>query len=90
MDTGLNSLKPTSKKVVQETGEFSGNKIADVVTNSYDYKIVKTKLVEEVNILPRKDRKNVKRIKAIIIKMEQCKIPKLLNYSTVSKFVTKK
>ena len=41
LDTGLDSLKNTSKKVVHKTGEFSGNKFADTVTNSNDDKFVK-------------------------------------------------
>ena len=34
MDTGLDSLKTASKKVVHKTSEFLGNKIADAVTKS--------------------------------------------------------
>ena len=40
MDTGLDSLKTTSKKVVHKAWEFLGNKIADTVTESNDDKIV--------------------------------------------------
>ena len=36
-----------------------------------------------------KKRWNIKQIEKTIVKMENCKISKLLNYSTVSKFVTK-
>ena len=32
MDTGLDSLKTASKKVVYKAGEFLGNKTADAVT----------------------------------------------------------
>ena len=41
LDTGLDSLKTPSRKVVHKTGEVIGNKIADSVINSYDNKIVK-------------------------------------------------
>ena len=54
MDTGLDSLKTVFKKIVQITGEFLGNKIADTVTNSYDDIFMKTKPVEEMNIPPKK------------------------------------
>ena len=52
MGTGIDSLKTTSKKVVHKTGDFLGNKIAKVVSNSYDVKIVKKKPVEEIIIPP--------------------------------------
>ena len=45
MDTGLDSVKTASKKVVHKISEFLGNKIADPVTKSYDDKIVKAKPV---------------------------------------------
>ena len=45
LNTGLDSLKTTSKKVVQKTGEYRENKVSDVVTYSHDDKIVKTKPV---------------------------------------------
>ena len=54
LDTGLDSLKTASKKVVHKTGEVLGNRIADAVTNSYNDKIVKTKPVEEIIIMPEK------------------------------------
>ena len=95
LDTGLDSLKTASKKVVHKRGEFLGNKIAntdrntDAVTTLYDDKIVKTKPVEEIIIPPEKKR-SIKLIKTSIIKMEHYKKSKLLNALTVSKFVTKK
>ena len=46
MDTGLDSLKTASKKVVQKTSKLLGNKIEDPVTNLYDDKIVKQEPVE--------------------------------------------
>ena len=44
--------------------------------------------VEEITIPPEK-RRNIKRIKTSIIKMEHYQISKLFNDSTVLKFVTK-
>ena len=41
LDTGLDSLKTGSKKVVHKAGELSGNKFADTVTKSEDDIIVK-------------------------------------------------
>ena len=41
LDTGLDSLKTASKKVVHRAGEFLGSKIADTITKSNDCKIVK-------------------------------------------------
>ena len=55
----------------------------------YVDKIMKTKPVEEIIILPEK-RRNIKRMNTKIIKMKRYKIYRLLNYSTVSKFITKK
>ena len=34
LDTGLDAVKPVSKKVVHKTGEFKKNKIADAVTQT--------------------------------------------------------
>ena len=52
LDRGIDSLKTTSKYVIQKTGEFLENKIAEAVTNSNNNKIVKP--VEEIIILPEK------------------------------------
>ena len=41
LDTGLDSLKTASKKVVHRAGEYLGNKVADAVINSNDDKIAK-------------------------------------------------
>ena len=41
LDTGLDSLKTASKKVVHTAGEYLGNKVADAVINSNDDKIAK-------------------------------------------------
>ena len=50
MDTGLDSLKTISEKVVHKAGELLRNKITDAVTKSNDYKIVKEEPVEEIII----------------------------------------
>ena len=42
MDTGVDAVKTASKKVVHKSGEFAGNKTADLVTKSKDDKIVKS------------------------------------------------
>ena len=54
MDTGLDSLKTTSKNVVNKAGEFLENKIADAVTKSNDEKIVKQEPVDEIIIHQKK------------------------------------
>ena len=54
MDTGLDSLKTASKKVVHKAGEFIGDKIADIVTKSNDDNIDKQDPVEEIIIPPKK------------------------------------
>ena len=41
LDTGLDSLKTASKKVVHKAGDFLGSKTTDVVTKLNDDKIVK-------------------------------------------------
>ena len=90
MNTGLDAVKIASKKVVHKSGEFLGNKFVHEVTKSDDDKTEKQKLAEEIIILPEKKTRNIKQIKKIIMKMEHYKISKLLNDSTVSKFVTRK
>ena len=57
LDMALDSLKTSSKKVVNKTGEFVRNEIADVVTNLHDDKIVK-KAVEKIIILPKKEKEH--------------------------------
>ena len=54
LDTGLDFLKTASEKVVHNTGEYLGNKIAGAVTNLCDDKVVKTKPIEKIIILPEK------------------------------------
>ena len=53
-DTGLDSLKTASIKVVYKAGEFIGIKIADAVTKSNDDIIKKEESVEEIIIPPEK------------------------------------
>ena len=48
------ALKTAFRKVVHKTGQFIGDKINDTVTNLDNDKIVKTKPVEEIIILPEK------------------------------------
>ena len=57
LDTGLDSLKTASKKVVHKAGEFTGNKIADAVTKSNDDKVAKQEPVEKIIIPPEKEMK---------------------------------
>ena len=90
MNTGLDAVKIASKKVVHKSGEFLANKFVHEVTESNDDKTEKQKLAEEIIIPPEKKSRNIKQIKKIIMKMEHYKISKLLNDSTVSKFVTRK
>ena len=74
LDTGLDA----SKKVVHKAGEFIGNKIADAVTKSNNDNTERQEPVEEI-IIPLKKREE------ILNKLKN----KLLNDSTLSKFVTK-
>ena len=78
-----------SKKVVHKADEFIGNKISDKVTKSSDDNIEKQEPVEEITI-PLAKREDIKQIEKSIIKIEHYKISKLVNHSTLSKFVTKK
>ena len=62
LDTGLDSLKTASKKVVHKAGKFLGNKIAGAVTKSNDDKIEKPddnlRNVEEI-IIPLEKRDKI-------------------------------
>ena len=51
LDTGVDSLKTASIKVVHKAGGFSGNKIGDTVTKWKDDKIVKQEPVEDIIII---------------------------------------
>ena len=53
LDTGLDAVKTASKKA----GEFKGLKIADAVTKSNDYKILKQGPAEEIITPPEKEMK---------------------------------
>ena len=64
--------------------------MAGTVTKSDDVNIEKQEPIEEIiTPLKIKNRKNIKQIDKSITTMEQYKISKLLNDSTLSKFVTK-
>ena len=54
LDTGLNSLKTASKKVVHKAGESLGNKIADAKTKSNNNKNYKQEPAQEIIIPPEK------------------------------------
>ena len=71
-------------------GEFLGNKIADAVTKSNDGKIVNQELVEEIIIPPEERDEILTKLRQVLLKVEHYKLSKLLNYSTVSKFVAQK
>ena len=62
LDTGLDSLKIASKKLVHKTGEFSENRIAEAVTKSNDDENVKpaenSRTLEEI-IIPLEKRDEV-------------------------------
>ena len=58
MDTGLDSLKTASKKVVDKAGEFLWNKIADTITKPNDDKIVKQEPDEKI-IIPTEKRDEI-------------------------------
>ena len=90
MNTGLDAGKIASKKVVHKAAELLGNKNVHEVTKSNDDKNEKQKPAEEIIIPSEKKSRNIKQVKKIIMKMEHYKISKLLNDSTVSKFVTRK
>ena len=91
MDTGLNSLKTTSKKVVHKgaetTGEFIGNIIADKIVKKKPVIDENSRNVKEIIIPSEKKGRNIKWFKANIKKMEYYKMSKLWNDSTVSQFV---
>ena len=91
LDTGLDSLKNACQKVVHKTDEMLWNKTADAVTKSNNDKIEKPVFVEEI-IIPLEKKKDEilnKLRKVLYIKMEHFIKSKLLNDSTVSRFVTK-
>ena len=74
MDTGLDSLKAASKKVVNKAGEYLGNKIADAVlpktlstrTKSNDDNIEKQEPVEELIIPPEKTEEILNKVRKVL------------------------
>ena len=58
MDTGLHSLKTSSKKVVHKAVEFIGSKIEDAVTKSKNDNIEKKEPAEEI-IIPLEKREEI-------------------------------
>ena len=91
--TGLNVLKTATKKVVYKTaeaiGEFIENKIANKTVQPKPVPDENLRDVEEIIISPEKQNKYWAN-QDKYCKMEHYKIFKLLNDSTVSKFLTKK
>ena len=87
MDTALDTLKTAFKKVTHKTDDHLTNKIADAVTKSSDDK---TRPCWKNYYSAQKKRRNIEQIKTSIVKIEHYKMSKILNDSTVSKFVTKK
>ena len=68
LDTGLDSLKTASKKVVHKVGEFIGNKTIDAVTKSKDDNIVKQEPAEEIIISPKKRDKILNNLRKVLYK----------------------
>ena len=92
--SGLDSAETASEKVVHKTAEATdeliGNKIAESIVKPKPLPVANSRNDEDINIPSEKTEEIFKRIKTSIIKMEYHKISKLLNDSTVSKFVTRK
>ena len=92
MNTGLDALRTASKKVVYKTaeitGEFLGNKTANKTVKQKPVIDENSRNVGEIIIPPEKREEILNKLRQVL--MEHYKIPKLLNNSTVSKFVTKK
>ena len=57
LDTGIDTLKFASEKLVHETGGFIGNKVADTVTKLNNAKIVKREPVQELLFYQKKEMK---------------------------------
>ena len=70
MDTGLESLKTASKKVVHKACAFLGNKIEDALTKWNNDKIVKldegSRNVEEIIILPEKRKELLSELRQVL------------------------
>ena len=86
LNTELDAVKINPKK----TGESLGNKTADSATNSNDDKMEKKRTYWRDNYSTRKKRWNIKKTEKSIVKMKHYKISKLINDTTVWKFVTKR
>ena len=86
--TGLDAPKTASKKVVDKaaetTDEFIGNRSASKIEKPKPVSDKISRNFEKIIIPPEKQRRNIKPIKAGIIKMKQHETSKLLNHSTVS------
>ena len=61
LDTGLDSFKTASKKLVHKTGEFLENKSADAITKSSNDKILKPATVEGM-IIPIEKRDEILKV----------------------------
>ena len=66
MNTGLDSLKTASEKVVHEAGEFIRNKTADAVTKSNDNNREKQELVEEIIIPSEKTDEMLNKLRKVL------------------------
>ena len=66
MNTGLDSLKTASEKVVHEAGEFIRNKTADAVTKSNDDNREKQELVEEIIIPSEKTDEMLNKLRKVL------------------------
>ena len=74
MDTRLDAVETASKKVVYKASQFIGSKIADTVTKPNDDNANKKEPAEEIIVVPKKKRWNIKQIEESIINMEHYKI----------------
>ena len=66
LDSGLDSLKTASKKVVHKAGQFLENKIVDGVTKSYIDSTEKQETVEEINIPPEKGDEILSKLRKVL------------------------
>ena len=68
MDTGLDAVKTTSKKVVHKGDQFLGNKISDAVTKSNSDKIVKQAPVEEIIVPSEETDQILNKLRLVLLK----------------------
>ena len=66
LDSGLDSLKTASKKVVHKAGQFLENKIVDGVAKSYNDSTEKQETVEEINIPPEKGDEILSKLRKVL------------------------